>query len=156
MRLLVAELTRPPWPYDTLNHEVAHATVAHFVGLRLKAVRVDRPDDYSGLVTIEVPPDREYEAFLFSIAGPIGEGRPLKWPPRADVPGDEANAARLVRALGFGEQDWNDGRRLVEDILRQPSVRRASRALADRLLEEPRLDGGEAERICKEASENVA
>jgi hypothetical protein len=144
---LAAAMLPKHHPFHLVNHETGHAIAGLWLGLPVREVRVDRPDDWAGLVTLDREPGRAFEKLLFCLGGRVAEGRPMRWLPRADLVGDEANAALLVDYLGFDAQDFADATLLVTDILRQSQCVRAATAIADRLLEHPVLAGDEAKRI---------
>jgi hypothetical protein len=145
-------VTKPKTTIDILNHETGHACAAIWCGLRVLELRVDRPDDYLGLCTVAVEPGPPFELLCFTLGGPIGERRPLMWPPRRNAKNvDEARAAMFVARLGMTENEWNDAHALVLDVLTQPTVRRAGLALAAALEESPRLDGETVHRIYDDA-----
>lgn len=85
-------------------------------------------------------------------AGPLGEnGREIPWPPNIEAIGDEGNAAKLVRLLGYGEEDWRRTMASTRNLLAMPSVRKAQRAIADSLLALGALQGFELSRAVHEA-----
>ncbi len=135
--------------HATLTHECCHAQVAvWFPGIHIVEVRIDRPGDHvGGHVNILVDRGRSYEALCVMIAGEIGTGGTIGWPPRPDKYGDEKNAAMLVARLGLDEQGWDDAHALVREVLAQPTVRAFGRELAYRLRLEGALPGDEVEAI---------
>ena len=87
-------------------------------------MRIDLPGiDHYGHVRITIDPGRELEALCFALAGEIGTGKSIAWPPRREKEGDEGNAAMLVARLRMDEQGWDDAHRLVREISSLPPVR---------------------------------
>ena len=85
------------------------------------------------------------------MAGALGEGTQLRWPPQHNAEGDEGSATLLVAALGLDERGWSDAESLTADVLALPDVRRVSRLLTYELRTHDRLDAARIVELWHEA-----
>ena len=137
------------------SHESAHAVVAIKLGLQVREVRVDRPlsdihgDDLGGWCNVVANLDRLGAHLASTLAGPLVDGRPLQWRPRLDATGDERVAALLTDRLQLDEVGWLHWQAVAITILRES--RKATSAIAGRLLEVGAIDGDEVRALILEA-----
>jgi hypothetical protein len=130
-------------------HEAAHAVVALFLGRRIESATIDRPSREAGGLVRLVHEDRDPDVanLVIILAGPMAEGCPLEWPPVDIGHGDESTAALLVAALNLDFDGWRDAEEFARQVLEQPRVKRALRALQAALYDRGSLDGAEVHAI---------
>jgi hypothetical protein len=146
------------------NEEAAHAVVACLMGLAIHEARIDRPDpDVLGHVLVDrdfgdIRCDEDldiqyYKRLLAVLAGPMCTRRweTGKWPLDETEPGDVGLAGRLCRWLRYDRVDLFMAERRVEELLRDPSVRRALRAMGSELLTHGAIPGGRVSELVPQA-----
>ena len=131
----------------TRNHEAAHCAATLWFGIAVERVDLDPP-----VVHVTVDRERYFEHLCVMLAGALGEGSRLRWPPQRNAEdGDESSAALLIAALGLDERGWTDAESLTADVLALPEVVRVSRLLAYELRVHDHLDAGRIVELLHEA-----
>ena len=131
----------------TRNHEAAHCAAALWFGIAVECVDLDPP-----VVHVTVDRERYFEHLCVVLAGALGEGARLRWPPhRNSEGGDERGAALLVAALGLDERGWARRARPHRRCSRIPEVVRVSRLLAYELRVHDHLDAARILELWHEA-----
>jgi hypothetical protein len=90
-------------------HEASHACVALALGLGVEEIRLGpssaRPDQAGGCVFGDS--GDLFSVLVATLAGPLGEGESVAWPPRADPRDPDSWAAGLiVSRLGLSKADF--------------------------------------------------
>ncbi len=134
------------------NHESAHAVVAVLVGLTVTECRIDKPESVwcCGRTGVEPDVGNLHGHLLATIAGPIIDGRPISWPPRAGAgQDDEKVAAHILGRVAMDELAWGVAHAEVIALFR--SNKAAMMAVSGALLEHGALHGADVHRLVTEA-----